>query len=394
MGDFFLLLLSLLVLLAVFLRDPFVFTLVYILAGSYALARWWSARALAGLRFERQFTPRAFPGETVGVRLHLRNTGLLPIVWLYVSESLPHELSRGKNIREVVTLGPRASTRIEYQVHPGSRGYHRLGPVLLRLGDVLGIFEELDRRGEPEFLIVYPEIVPLPAVRIPSWSPLGQIRDPLPIFADPARTVGKRPYQAGDSLRGVDWKATAAAGSLQVRLLEPSVALQAKIVLNFDEADYRGRTRIEDGELAVVVCASLANWVVARKESAGFATNGLDPQAGDRPCMPVPAGSGRGQLMRVLETLARVRLGETEPYEMLVRTEVVHLPWGSALILVTPVAGQAIFDEIIAARRRGARVLLVLCGPSPQAGEIRRKARSLGIAFAYFQRRSDLEAWR
>jgi hypothetical protein len=73
---------------------------------------------------------------------------------------------------------------------------------------------------------------------------------------------------------------------------------------------------------------------------------------------------------------------------------VVHLPWGSALILVTPVAGQAIFDEIIAARRRGARVLLVLCGPSPQAGEIRRKARSLGIAFAYFQRRSDLEAWR
>ena len=394
MGDYFLLLLALLVMLAVFLRDPFVFTLVYILAGAYALARWWSTRAMAGLRFKRQFTPRAFPGETVSVRLDLENAGRLPIVWLYVSESLPTELSRGQNIREVVTLGPRASARIDYRVYPRARGYHRLGPVLLRMGDVLGLFKEIDRRGEPEYLIVYPEVVHLAGVRIPSWSPMGQIRDRLPIFADPARTIGKRPYQSGDSLRGVDWKSTAAVGSLQVKLQEPSVALQAHILLNFNEADYWSRTRIDDSELAVVISASLANWVVGRKEAVGLATNGLDPLFGDRPCQTVPAGRGRAQLMRVLETLARVRAGEGESYEPLVRREAAHLPWGAAMILVTPAAGQGLFDEIVAARRRGIHVMLVLCGPTPEAGEIRKKAQMLGIAFAYLQRRADLEAWR
>ncbi len=393
MGDYFSLLLILLVLLAVILRDPFIFTLIYILAGSYALARWWSLRALSAVRFERRFTPRAFPGETVAVHLDVENTGLLPVVWLYVSESLPFELSRGQNVREVVTLAPRARTRIEYKVHPRVRGYHRLGPVQMRMGDVLGLFKESDRRGEPQYLIVYPEVVRLASVRIPSWSPLGQIRDPLPIFADPARTIGKRPYQDGDSLRLVDWKATASVGSLQVKQHEPSIALQASIFLNFDGRDYRSRTRSDDSELAVVVSSSLASWVTGRKESVGLATNGLDPLSGDQVCLPVPAGSGRGQLMRVLETLARVRLGETETFETMVRREGGHLAWGSALILVTPVARAELFDELVAAGRRGIRMMLVLCGPVPDSGEVRRKANQLGIAFAYLQRRWDLETW-
>jgi uncharacterized protein (DUF58 family) len=262
------------------------------------------------------------------------------------------------------------------------------------MGDVLGIFTEMDRRGKPEFLIVYPEIVHLPVVKIPSWSPLGHIRDPLPIFADPARTLGKRPYQAGDSLRGVDWKATAASGSLQVRLQEPSVALQARILLNFNEADYRGRNRIEDGELAVIASASLANWVVGRKESVGLSANGFDPLAAEDRTMTVPTGRGRAAMMRVLETLARVQLGEGEPFVQLVRREAAHLPWGAALVLITPAAEGDLFEEILAARQRGVHVMLVLCGHVGEAAAIRRKAGALGIAFAYLQRRADLEAWR
>jgi uncharacterized protein (DUF58 family) len=243
-------------------------------------------------------------------------------------------------------------------------------------------------------LIVYPEIVHLPVVKIPSWSPLGHIRDPLPIFADPARTLGKRPYQAGDSLRGVDWKATAASGSLQVRLQEPSVALQARILLNFNEADYRGRNRIEDGELAVIASASLANWVVGRKESVGLSANGFDPLAAEDRTMTVPTGRGRAALMRVLETLARIRFGEGEQFVELVRKEAAHLPWGAALVLVTPAAEGDLFEEILAARQRGVHVMLVLCGHVGEAAAIRRKAGALGIAFAYLQRRADLEAWR
>ena len=54
----------------------------------------------------------------------------------------------------------------------------------------------------------------LTSLSLPSHSPLGTLRHTQPIFEDPSRVTGKRDYISGDSLRRVDWKATAATGRL------------------------------------------------------------------------------------------------------------------------------------------------------------------------------------
>ena len=157
------------------------------------------------------------------------------------------------------------------------RGYYPIGPLHLRSGDLIGLTEELDTEGGVDHLIVYPKIIPFAKVKLPSRSPLGTLRHTQPIFEDPSRVRGKRDYVAGDSLRRVDWKATATTGRLQVKQFEPSIALETAIFLNLNADEYAQRTRLDATELAIVIAASLANWIVGQRQSVGLCVNGVDP---------------------------------------------------------------------------------------------------------------------
>jgi len=70
------------------------------------------------------------------------------------------------------------------------------------------------------------------------------MRHQQPIFEDP-HAYGKRDYVASDSLRRVDWKASASTGRLQIKQFEPSIALQTVIFLNLNGSEYNTRNRID-----------------------------------------------------------------------------------------------------------------------------------------------------
>ncbi len=163
-----------------------------------------------------------------------------------------------------------------------------IGPLSLYSGDLLGVSGDLQRSQPPDHLTVYPKIVPLTSVKLPSRSPMGTLRHTQPVFEDPSRVRGKRDYVSGDSLRRVDWKATAAAGRLQVRLFEPSIALETAIFLNLNNAEYDSRAPFMATELAIVVAASLANWVVAQRQAVGLFSNGIDPLQDDQLPQSIP----------------------------------------------------------------------------------------------------------
>jgi len=51
--------------------------------------------------------------------------------------------------------------------------------------------------------MVYPKIVPLEKLGIPSRQPLGEIRTRNHLFHDPVLTMGIREYQFGDSMKSI-----------------------------------------------------------------------------------------------------------------------------------------------------------------------------------------------
>ena len=266
MGDF-IIVLAILLGIAIVLHAGYVFTLIYFILGVYGVGLWWSKRSLKNISFRRSFVPHAFLGEDIKVDIVVENQSLLPVAWVRLYESLPVELSTPTNINQVITLGPHGRVILRYSLHAGKRGYYPVGPLFSFSGDLLGISSEQQGMGDVDYLTVYPRIITFTNVRFPSLSPQNLLPSSQIIFEDPTRIWGKRDYMVGDSLRRVDWKATAVSGRLQVKQFEPSIASDTMIFLNLYSSDYEARYRIDSIEFAIVVAASLASWI--EKETIG-----------------------------------------------------------------------------------------------------------------------------
>ena len=259
MAGTFLPLLLVLLLIASFMRGNFALTLIYLVVGALAAGMWWGRKALAQVQTKRQLSGHAFIGEQVKVQLHVQNKGWLPLPWLELRETLPVSLVGPNNFQTVTNLGPRASARFEYVLQARKRGYYAIGPLTVSTGDLLGLSSSLQTVMPAEALVVYPRIIPFSSMDIPSQSPQGTLRHTMPLFEDPTRVLGKREYTSGDSLRRIDWKSSASSRQLQVKVFEPSIALETFLVLNLNAEDYYYRTRIDSTELAIVIAASVSN---------------------------------------------------------------------------------------------------------------------------------------
>lgn len=394
MSQFYILLLISLFIVAAFLREDFVFILLYILIGSYAIGRWWSRTGLQKIKVKRTLPERAFLNQVIHVSLELENPSLLPLVWLRLHDSLPVGLTVPNFFNRILSIGPYEKVILEYPIRPRKRGYYIIGPLSLYTGDVLGLGDQVNREELVQHLTVYPKIISLSKIDLPSRFPMGTMQSTIPIFADPTRPIGKRDYMVGDSLRYVDWKASASVGRMQVKKFEPSIAIETAIFLDFHAGMYYQKTRFQVMELAVIVAASIANWLVSKRQSVGLFTNGIDPIAEEGIPIKIPPANGRGHLIRILETLGRIQIGEKLNIFQLIRQDSLNLPWGTTLILITGSIESGDLDILFEARRRGQETVLVLCGQVENFGRIKNRADYFNFPIYHFFSERDLDVWR
>lgn len=387
-------LLLVLVIIAATVRGSFAFTVLYLLMGAYLLGRFWLAYSQKRVSAHRILQPYAFWGEDIPVRLEFENAGFMPVPWLQAQESMPVNLATAREMKRVLALGPRGRYTLTYLLRARKRGYYRVGPLFTLTGDLLGLAGAEGKEIAADSLIVYPRIIPMPYLNLPSHSPQGTLRHTQPIFEDPTRVRGKRDYLPGDSLRRVDWKATAIAGRLQVKQFEPSIALDVVIFLNLNNAEYPTQYRIDTTELAIVAAASVANRVSGQRQAVGLVTNGVDSVEAGQTIPFIPPRKGRTHLIRILETLARVQPTEGRPLTTLLNEVGPRLPWGVTLVVIAGQVNEALFDELFQARRRGQNVVLMLVGRVVHVQETRRRAEHFGIPFYAIQEEDELTACR
>jgi uncharacterized protein (DUF58 family) len=395
--------LLILFLIAAILRIDFFFTIAYLFFCVYLLSRLWTRHTVNRLRIQRQFADRAFPGEQVTVTLTVQNDTRLPIPWLEVNESLPVEVSVPPSFRRVVSLDPQERRPLRYTLHCRRRGYYRVGPLTVRSGDLFGLEPHVHAQTAPDHVIVYPRVIPLQQLDLPTRSPLVAMPAQARLFEDPARIIGVRDYQRGDSLRRIHWTATATAGRLLVKRYQPSVARETWICLDLDEADYARRQRYTATELAIIVAASIANHIVVREGlPAGLITEGNDPLSKRDPPVPLqfhmPPRSERSHLMSLLEVLARVQVTSGTRFVDALRRECAKLSWGATLSVITGRESEELFDALVALRQAGFAVSLVLVQPAHPSAELQKRADLLGVpvhrVWAVSTVDQDLEIWR
>jgi len=391
----------LIVLLAVafFTGADFFFYLLYALFGTYVLSRLWARRALNAVALERRHDARVFSGETFPVEIRMENRGWLPVLWMRLSDIVPSTLSPGTSFRQVISLNPHERQARTYHLNGRRRGYYRLGPLVSLGGDLLGTTQYEVRQQEDDFVIVYPRIVALRDLGFPSLSPFGNLPSRARLFEDPSRIRGVRDYQPGDSPRRMDWKTSARLGNLQVRRFEPAIALETAIFLNMDGAAYPQDCRFEAPELGVVIAASAAVHLVGKRQAVGLACNGRDPLARAPGSVPhLPLRKGQEHLTHLLDLLARVELvsgGEAgTPFLELLNRKSLGLPWGSTVLVVTPTEEEGLIGSLLALRRRGLAITLVLTCAYRHFASLARRAEQIGVQALQITADRGMDAWR
>jgi uncharacterized protein (DUF58 family) len=390
----------LVVLLAVafFTQVDLFFYLLYALAGIYILGRLWARRSLSAVTLERRHDQRAFLGETIPVHVEVHNRSWLPVLWLRLHDTLPADLMPGTLFRQVISLLPRERVCLSYGLVGRRRGYYRVGPLVTMGGDLIGSASYENRYADDDFVIVYPKIVALTDLGLPSQSPFGTLPSRERLFEDPTRIRGVRDYQPGDSLRRMDWKTSARVGSLQVRRYEPAIALETAIFLNLDGADYSRTHRRQATELGIVIAASVAVHLVEKRQAVGLFTNGRDPLAESLILSSsLPLRKGREHLMHLLDLLACIEIaaeGETVPLLDLLNRKSLGLPWGSTVVIITAQETEGLMGTLLALRRRGLAIVLVLTCPHPGFDLTAQRAGQIGVKALQLWTERDLDVWR
>jgi len=390
---------AVLVFLAASFRISFFYFVLYFFILAWVLARVWVWRAWRALEISRHFEDHVFLGETAPLRLRLKNAGRLPIPWVRIEDKLPQRLATTDAFRAVVSLFPNEDRTLHYSLEARRRGYYPVGPMRIVLGDVFGFYTRSMATAVPAHLTVYPKILPIDQLGLPSKSAFGTLRTHEILYEDPTRVVGVRDYVPGDSLRKVNWKVTASIGRLQVKKLEPAITLDTVIFLNLNLEEYDLAYADGASELAISVAASLAVHLGEQRQPVGLISNGRDLSGEDeapredaprglsarlpwevdrrgvdelgfatpeslfpreRPTIAVAAGKGRAHLMRILEALARAQLRNGQPLASLLRQQAVRLAWGSTVIVVTWGRSIGLTEALVGLRKSGYNVVVML----------------------------------
>jgi uncharacterized protein (DUF58 family) len=399
----------LLLLAALLLESGLLAYAAYVLIGlllvSRALARNWVGQLAVArrCRLTERDNDETIPdgltaeiGDRVAVRLIVRNSGAMPVPWVLLEDMLPrHALDprwprlkvvKGKRLQIGMLRGGQDTT-VRYQIECLQRGYYQIGPLVMENGDLFGLHRRFRVDPQRRYLLVYPKTVPLLGYDLTSRRPIGDVRLSHRLYEDPTRIAGVRPYEAGDPLNRVHWRATARTGTLHSKVYEPSCLAGATLLLDFHEAGYHARGEPFRSELAITAAASLANAVFEMGQQIGLVTNARDASgrlresdfsrepdsraeaqavaamaeegSSARPFV-VETKRGAEQLRRIRETLALAELTDGLTLPALLRETASRLPRDATVIAVLPAVSVAAAVALGSLRRLGLAVTVVL----------------------------------
>ncbi|MBW1779545.1 MAG: DUF58 domain-containing protein [Deltaproteobacteria bacterium] len=349
------------IMMSALLRVDFFFTILYLFVGIYMVLRIWSDRITRNLFVQRDFLTHAFVGDEIRVNLKIRNQSRLPIPWLMVNEAIHWRLATTSSLRQVTSLKGKEDCGFTYRLKAKRRGYYKVGPTVVHTGDILGLRPDFRENLDADYLVVYPKIIPLVELGLPTHSPQAVLPAALPIFEDPAHITGIRGYNWGDNPRHIHWPATAITGKVMIKQFRPAVARESAIFLNLTRSDYTRRYREPAIELAITTAASLAYHILTKEKlPVGFYTTAMDPFHREIEYFQLPPVKEQHQLPQILDILARIEPIDSGEFLKNLRHKAVHLSWGSTVIVISGERSNVLSEALIWLKHQGLHPVLVL----------------------------------
>jgi uncharacterized protein (DUF58 family) len=237
------------------------------------------------------------------------------------------------------------------------RGAWTFGPAQLASGDIFGLSVKREALDETDTLVVYPKIVAIHTLGLPTLHPFGDFKTPHRVIEDPIRLTGAREYVQGDSLRRIHWKATARRRKLQTKVFDPSATRPLAVFLNIRTSKYIAVDR-ELLELAITTAASIAHWGWEQGYPIGLYVNSIIQPSRERIRMPPITHPDR--LTWILDALARVDIVGPWSIATVLQLEAAALPYGSTVVVISAILENRLEETLVGLKREHGVTLITL----------------------------------
>jgi uncharacterized protein (DUF58 family) len=357
----------------------------------WALRSLWSRVGLRGVTYERRLDAvRAAVGDEIALELTVRNRKLLPVPWLQVEDLIsdtatvserrlePSDAPGFRILRTTWTLGWYERVTRQLRIVAERRGVYELRRARLTVADIFSRDSASQERPMSVSYRVVPRSVPVRAHAPLSRLP-GSTRVARGLFEEPTLFAGVRPYQPGDSLRRVHWKASARLGSTVSRRFDP--ALERELVIALDVQTIAGAYWLMhyDSELVEAVCTaalSLARSLITSGVACGLAANGYNEHL-SRWVQLAPSAS-TAQIDRIADQLAGLSRWPSLPFSLLVDLLARRLPTTTGIVALSGRDGSDFVPVLRRAGASGREVSLMSMGPN--AADAVTRARALRVS--------------
>jgi len=345
--------------------------LLFILTGG--VSRLWNKYCLRRVEYKRRLSHnQIFFGEEVIFEIEIANRKPLPLPWIKIEDELPEKLTllKGKTsasheervtLTNIFPIGMYNRVKRRFPIKCSRRGAFIFGPTRIQSGDLFGFFRRDMEIDKLDYLLVYPRLVPLEKLGIPSQQLFGDIRLRHHLFQDPVLTAGVREYHSGDALKRIHWKSTARLGRLQTKIYEPTTTIDISIFLDVRTLKEHLWGSVDQlQEVGIITAASLAQHALNAGFRVGLYVNQMTRFS--HGMLMVPPSRHPDQLMRVLEALAQLHQVESLPMTRYIREEAASLPWGSTLVVVSAQPNETLLATLLDLKRVGRSVTLIVIG--------------------------------
>jgi uncharacterized protein (DUF58 family) len=309
---------------------------------------------------------RAREGEVLGVELKLHcNRRLSTIV---LEELIPERLGNAVQL-PIATLHSGEEISHSYRLFCRRRGAYKLGPLVARWGDPIGLTQR-EMVLVPEFeLLIHPSIEPVSSRPLTRQFEDPPIRPPVSKpWPSGLEFYGMREYSPGDDLRRIVWRAFAKTGTLMVREAEQGITDQITVILDTARATHSKELESESFEAGVRVAASLGAKHLTEGYSVSIETNeGALTRKLRGPDGPI----------QLLDACARVEMGKKTLEEAIMRI-VMDSRRDTHNVLVTPHLSRESASKLKLLLNKGVSVLVVALIWEDAAEETLNTATALG----------------
>ncbi|MDR2166762.1 MAG: DUF58 domain-containing protein [Clostridiales bacterium] len=323
--------------------------------------RFWRSGLTASVNFSAK---EAFEGDGLTLNQEFTNKKLLPLPWVLVelrlSQNLVFEDGRGADAdagvqRDLFSIKIYERIRRKLPFICSRRGFYTLKEVGVSCSDLLQTGKHEGYFGTYKELTVFPRLLEEDRDIVMLYKNLdaAMLSNALS-NPDPFEFKGIRDYMPHDSLKDINFKATAISQSLMVNIHAPVDAKRLEIVLNlqaFSNHAYR-----EVYEQGIRLAATLATHYINQDVQVGFFTNGRNNFAQN--ITRIHMGQSAAHLYAILSALAHINTANV-PMPLAKHLETINKP-DAVYIIISSYYGEDLEAELARMKDAGVSYMVVM----------------------------------